>query len=175
MAKIQRNGPCPCGSGNKAKRCCYAPQKELRAIPGDLCHQAISDLVGTERIEMNALFDELVYLPEIDISLQVRMPGILTPEIDRAVDALRTDDGEEFDEALSEVVRMVDNVDRRLELAHAVVRLRDDGHIPSRLAALAILELDREYSALFHSSVAQSLAVLAGEERTPTGLLVAAR
>jgi len=175
MAKVQRNSPCPCGSGIKAKRCCYAPQKELRALPVDLRQQAISDLVGTERVEMYALFDELVYLPEIDISLQVRMPGILTPEIDLAVDALRTDDGEEFDEALPAVVRMVDTVDRRLELARAVVRLRDDGRIPSRLAALAILELDREYSTLFRSSVAQSLAVLAGEERTPTGLLVAAR
>ena len=175
MAKIQRNGPCPCGSGYKAKRCCYGPQKELRAIPVDLCQQAISDLVGTERREMYALFDELVDLPEIDISLQVRMPGILTPEIDRAVDALRADDDVEFDEALSGVVRMVDTVDHRRELVRAVVGLRDDGRIPSRLAALAILELDRQDSTLFHASVAQSLAVLAGEERTPTGLLVAAR
>jgi hypothetical protein len=95
--------------------------------------------------------------------------------MDRAVDALRADDDEEFDEALSGVVRMVDTVDRRLELVRAVVRLRDDGRILSRLAALAILELDRQDSTLFHASVAQSLAVLAGEERTPTGLLVAAR
>jgi len=175
MAKIQRNGPCPCGSGNKAKRCCYAPQNELRAIPVDLCQQAMSDLAGTERVEMYALFDELVYLPEIDISLQVRMPGILTPEIHRAVGALRADDGEEFDRALPDVVRMVDTVDRRLELVRAVVRLRDQGRIPSKLAALAIFELDREYSSLFHSSVAESLGVLAGEQRTPTGLLVAAR
>ena len=38
-----------------------------------------------------------------------------------------------------------------------------------------MIELDQEDSAFFRSSVAQSLAVLAGDQPTPSGLLVAAR
>ena len=44
-----------------------------------------------------------------------------------------------------------------------------------KLAAIAVFDLDRPDSSLFMSSVAESIGVLAGEERTPTGLLVAAR
>ena len=63
----------------------------------------------------------------------------------------------------------------RLLLGRAVVILRDAGAISKRLAALAFIELDQEDSAFFRSSVAESLAVLAGDQRTPSGLLVAAR
>ena len=38
---------------------------------------------------------------------------------------------------------------------------------------MAVLELDRPESMIFRSSVAESLAVLAGEQRTPAGLLLA--
>jgi uncharacterized protein YecA (UPF0149 family) len=27
MAKVKRNGPCPCGSGHKAKRCSYGNEQ----------------------------------------------------------------------------------------------------------------------------------------------------
>jgi len=87
MAKVQRNGPCPCGSGNKAKRCCHGPHKfvDIRVLPLDLCQDVINDLVGTNETEMRSLFDRLLYLPELDSSLQLRLPGILTPDIDRAI------------------------------------------------------------------------------------------
>jgi hypothetical protein len=106
---------------------------------------------------MRALFDQLAHLPELDLSLQVPLPAILTPDVDRAVRALRQDDGDEFDRALEKVVPMVDTLDRRIDLAQAV------------------FELDRPESTLFMSSVAESIGILAGEGRTPTGLLVAAR
>jgi hypothetical protein len=51
--------------------------------------------------------------------------------------------------------------------------LRDQGRIPSDLAALAVIDLDCLQSTLFASSVAESLAVLAGEVSTPAGLIVA--
>jgi hypothetical protein len=60
-------------------------------------------------------------------------------------------------------------------LAQAVLALRDKGRIPCDLAAAAVLELDGEESTLFPSSVAESLAVLAGERSTPAGILVATR
>ena len=177
MAKVQRNGPCPCGSGNKAKRCCHSPHKfvDIRVLPLDLCQDVINDLVGTNETEMRSLFDRLLYLPELDSSLQLRLPGILTPDIDRAITALRTGDDEGFDLALEQVVPTLDTLDNRITLARAVVALRDRGRIPAKLAAVAVLELDRPESMLFLSSVAESISVLAGDSCTPAGLLVATR
>ena len=73
------------------------------------------------------------------------------------------------------MVSRVDTIKQRLLLARAVVILRDAAKISKKLAALAMIELDCEDSAFFTSSVAESLAVLAGDQRTPSGLLVAAR
>jgi hypothetical protein len=175
MAKVQRNQPCPCGSGSKAKRCCYGPGRvtEVGIMPLDITQDAISVLRATSEIELRALFDQLLYLPEIDLSLQVPLPGIITPEIDQAISALQDGDGEEFDRVLARVVPTVDTVDQRINLAQAGMALRDQGRISAKLAAMAIFELDREQSILFTSSVAESIGVLAGDQRTPSGLLVA--
>ncbi len=177
MAKVQRNQPCPCGSGKKAKRCCHGPQQsvDVRIMPLEMTQEALDELAGTDTIEMRALFDQLLYLPELDLSLQVPLPGVLTPDVDWAIRALRDDDGDEFDRAVEQVVSSVDTVSRRIDLARAVIALRDQGRIPSKLAAIAVFELDRPESTLFLSSVAESIGVLAGQQRTPTGLVVAAR
>ncbi len=177
MAKIKRNAPCPCGSGFKAKRCCETPHAyvDVRVLPLELCQGVVNDLPGTAHDEMRALFDQLIYLPELDTSLQVRLPGIITPDMERAIDALRDDDHAGFDEALGRVVPAVDTLERRIELAQAVIELRDQGRVPPKLAAIAVLELDRPESTFFLSSVAESLAVLAGDRRTPAGLLLSAR
>ena len=143
-------------------------------LPLEFCDEVVPDLKGTDEIEFRSLFDELLYLPEIDTSLQVRL-GILTPDMDRAISALQDDDVEEFDQALDKVVAEVDSPGRRIELAQAVITLRNQGRIPPNLAAAAVLELDCRESTLFLSSVAESLAVLAGDRRTPAGILVATR
>ena len=83
--------------------------------------------------------------------------------MDRAISALQEDDVELIDEVLDKVVADVDSPGRRIELAQAVLTLRDEGRIPSELAAAAVLELDGKESTLFLSSVAASLAVLAGD------------
>jgi hypothetical protein len=175
MAKIKRNEPCPCGSGSKAKRCCEVPHAyvDIRVLPLDLCQSVANDLPGSTQAEMRDLFDQLVYLPAIDASLQVCLPGVITADMDRAVNALRDDHDHVFDEALGRIVPAVDTLERRIELAQAVVALRDQGRIPAKLAAVAVLELDREKSVFFLSSVAQALAALADSEPTPAGLLTA--
>jgi hypothetical protein len=177
MAKIRRNEPCPCGSGSKAKRCCEVPHAyvDIRVLPLDLCQSVANDLPGSTQAEMRALFDQLVYLPALDASLQVSLPGVITADMDRAIDALRNDQGTVFDEALGRVVPAVDTLERRIELAQGVIALRDQGRIPAKLAAVAVLELDREESVLFLSAVAESLAALAGSEPTPAGMLTATR
>jgi hypothetical protein len=179
MAKVRRNAPCPCGSGNKAKRCCYGNEQlfENELVPKELLADAISDLADITdltELEMRALFDQLLYLPELDLSLQIPLPLIRTPHLDRAIRALQDEDDEEFDAELAHVVPLVDSAEHRTMLARAVVALRDQGRISRKLAALAVLELDRETSTFFMSSVAESIAVLAGDQRTPSGLLVMA-
>jgi hypothetical protein len=77
-------------------------------MPLEMTQEALDVLVGTGETEMRALFDQLAHLPELDLSLQVPLPAILTPDVDRAVRALRQDDGDEFDRALEKVVPMVD-------------------------------------------------------------------
>jgi hypothetical protein len=52
-------------------------------LPRDLGDDAIADLNGTDEIELRTYFDQLLYLPEIDTSLQVRLPGIIAPDMDR--------------------------------------------------------------------------------------------
>jgi hypothetical protein len=175
MAKVKRNGPCPCGSGNKAKRCCYGPVEyvDVRIMPAPVYRDCIAALADTTKEEFETIFAELVDLPEFDLSLQVPLPSIWTSALDRAVQALHDDDTEEFDDALTHVAAKLDSVRQRLLLARAVVVLRDAGRLSKKLAALAIIDLDREYSAFFVSSVAQSIAVMAGDQRTPSGLLVA--
>ena len=176
MAKIRRNAPCPCGSGHKAKRCCYGNESNFDngVIDPELCAQAFGDLAGITELEMRALFDQLLFLPELDLSLQVPLPPLCTPHLEGAVVALQDDDPDTFDDELMNVVSAVDRPDRRRALADAVIALRDRGRIDKRMAALAIFELDRETSTFFISSVAESIAVLAGEQATPSGLLVAA-
>ena len=156
MAKIRRNGPCPCGSGSKAKRCCYGNDDaiEIHHLPAELCEGVIPDLKSIDRDEFRALFDQLLYLPEIDTSLQLHL-GILTPDMDRAISALQDDDVDTFDEVLDEVVADIDSPGRRVELAQAVIALRDRGRIPPDLAAAAVLELDGRVSTLLLSSVAE--------------------
>ena len=40
LVKVSRNDPCPCGSGRKYKRCCYAKAAPLvRGPDGELAHE----------------------------------------------------------------------------------------------------------------------------------------
>ena len=177
MAKVGRNQPCPCGSTKKAKRCCYGSGRtiDVRIMPLDMTEEAFTLLRHTDVAEMRRQFDRLADLPDTDLSLQVPLPGIITPALDQAITALRQDDVDEFDRILPQIVETLDSVERRIDLARAVLSLRDEGRVSPVLAAIAVAELDREESIFFTSAVAESISVVAGERRTPGGLLVAAR
>ncbi|MHB8669156.1 MAG: YecA family protein [Acidimicrobiales bacterium] len=177
--KVGRNSPCPCGSQLKAKRCCLAEPhlrtSTPRATLARLQASVASDLAGIDLAGFRSLYDELIYLPELDISVHVRLPGVRTPQIVRAAEAIATGDGDTFDAALRDARPTVDTFERRLDLAQAVLDLRDRGRITPALAAVAIIDLNQPDSAFVTSSLAQAIAVNGGEERTPAGLLVAAR
>lgn len=175
MAKIRRNAPCPCGSGKKAKRCCQGIQASMHDgwLPKEMADAAIAQLVGTDVIQLHAYFEQLIDLPKLDASLQVRLPAIITPDMARAINALRDDDCEDLADALDPLLDAIDSPERRLVLAEAVLRLRDEGQIERKLAATAVFALDYPRSVLFRASLVESLSVLAGEQRTPAGLLLA--
>jgi len=181
MAKVGRNDPCPCGSNNKAKRCCFS-QERLSAAGAaqrallELRAGCVDDLVGVDRTEFERLFHEVIHLPELDISLQVRLP-VLSPLVERARQALEEegDDGDAFLDALEELTEALDTPERRLGLARAVIALRDAGRVDPRVAAVAMFDLDAgSRPALLTNSVAESLAVITGRSRTPAGLVIAA-
>lgn len=179
MAKVGRNDPCPCGSEKKAKRCCFSSERrsteaEVRTAFRELCRQVATDLRDVEDDEFHELFYRAMRLPEIDLSLQVRLPKVFSPETERARTALEDGDGEAFDDALWEVARQLDTPQQRLDLALAITALRDTGKVDPKVAAAAVFDLsDGDSSAVFISSVAESIGVSVGDSRTPAGLFVA--
>jgi hypothetical protein len=178
VAKVGRNELCPCGSSLKAKRCCLA-EPELRtrtprATLTRLQSAVLPALTGLGRGRFRELYDEVIYLPELDVSLHVRLPGVFTPAIENALYACSIGDEEGFDQALRAVLPTVDTVENRLRIAEAVLAVRDAGLISPELSAVAIVDLNQTESALVLSSLAQSIGVRSGDERTPTGLLIAA-
>jgi hypothetical protein len=108
-----------------------------------------------------------------ELSLQVHLPRVLTPTIDQAIEACSTHDDDGFDIAVRAVADELDTVERRLELAAALLALRDRGLVPPALAAVGIIDLNQRESALLISSVAEAIAVASGDESTPSGLLIA--
>lgn len=130
-------------------------------------------LLGTDRAELDELFREVVELPLVDAALQLDLPRLLPPELERLRAAIAHDDHVEFEAARSGALALLDTPERRASLARAVLRLRDDGSIGHRLAAVAIIDLaDAEDSALLEASLTQSVAVSVGAARTPAGLIV---
>ncbi|HEX2274529.1 MAG TPA: SEC-C metal-binding domain-containing protein [Acidimicrobiales bacterium] len=174
-----RNEACPCGSGRKVKRCCG-----LRRGPSDselarawLAEQARAVARVLRRHDEDALaelMEEVVELPADDLSLQITLPRVLPPELERARTALTEDDREGLLDTLPAAVAQVDTWLVRAALARAVLARRDAGALGVELAAAAIIELDSSSRRLLASSLLEALAVDAGTAPTPSGLVVAA-
>lgn len=184
MSDCGRNGLCGCGSGKKAKRCCGVrrgpgPRDLAKAFLAEQARMATARLLPVHRSEFDELFDEVVDLPAVDISLQLRLPGLMSPELASlraAIDDGDHDrDGETLQDLVAAAVHQLDTPERRAELGRAVLATRDAGRINARVSAVAMIDLNLAASALFASSLLRALAVLAGVSRTPSGLIVAAR
>lgn len=178
MAGGGRNGPCACGSGKKAKRCCGVrrgpgPDELAKVFLAQEGRRAALRLLDVTRDEFEELFHEIVHLPEVDLALQVELPALVTPELARARAALV--DPESFDAALGPVVASLDTPTRRAGLARAVLDLAAAGRVDPDVAAVAVIDLTTPDSAVFTSSVAEAVGVAAGAARTPAGLVLAAR
>ncbi len=178
MGAIGRNEPCPCGSGRKVKRCCgvrRGPGAEdlARAELAGALQQALPHLLDCDEAELDALLDELEELPALDLSLVLRLPDLLTPELARLLDAVAADDDLLAERALEAALAQVATQAARAALARAVVALRDRGRIRPRLAAVALLNLARGET-LVAASLLEAAAIATGRAATPGGLRVAA-
>src|ERR1019366_6579777 len=98
-----------CGSGRKAKRCCGVRRGPSEA---DLARAFLAGQVaGAGRVlggcsdeELEDLQVEMLELPTIDTSLQLRLPRLVTPEVERLLVAIEDDDIDGIDDALPAVL-----------------------------------------------------------------------
>jgi hypothetical protein len=179
VAKVGRNEPCPCGAGRKAKRCCgveRGPSEEslARAFLARASREAARELRHLSDAEFGGLLDELPQLPGRDLSLQVELPKLVSPALDRLCEAVADDDPQAAKEPFGEVLRAVDTPLQRARLARAAIALRASGRLDAKLAAAALIDLASDSRGLTSASLIEAVAVRVGVARTPAGILLAA-
>jgi len=174
-----RNQPCPCGSGRKTKHCCgenRGPSDEqlARAHVAELFRETVDELHGLSDRGLDRLWEGLLDLPALDLSLLVALPKLIGPDLERLREAIRHGDPDWGWDALTAVHKQIDTPQQRARLADAIVRLRDQHRIGRRQAAYALLDLHSKSTRLVAASLLEAVAVQVGAHRTPAGLHVAA-
>jgi hypothetical protein len=177
VGKIGRNEPCHCGSGRKAKRCCGVqggPSEEslARAFLAHAAQEAAGELRRLSDAELSKLFEALWELPAADLSLQVELPKLHSPALNRLCDAVADDDPDP--QLLDAAVAAIDTPTERARLARAVIAQAAAKAIDEKLASAALLDLGSESRRLLRASLLEAVAVRAGVARTPAGLRLAA-
>ncbi|MFN2506222.1 MAG: hypothetical protein ABR540_18750 [Acidimicrobiales bacterium] len=133
-------------------------------------------LLRCDEEELVEVVDEMVQLPALEMSLQLPLPRLLSPELELLRTAVADQSVEEIVDALPAALARVDSPSVRQALARAVLVCRDRASINSVVAAAAVVELaTAPTSRLLRNSLIEALAVSAGATPTPGGLLVAAR
>ena len=179
MPRPGRNQPCPCGSHRKTKHCCgehRGPSEEqlARAHVAQLFHQTVDELHGLSDPALDRLWDRLIDLPTLDLSLLVTLPKLIGPDLERLREAIEHDDPDWGWDALTAVHQQIDTPQQRARLADAIVGLRNQHRISHRQAAYALLDLHTPSTRLIAASLLEAVAVQVGAHRTPGGLHIAA-
>lgn len=177
VAKVNRNEPCPCGSGRKAKRCCgieRGPSEEslARAFLAGASREAAGKLRPLANAELMDLFEGLWGLPARHLSLQVELPKLLSPVLNRLCEAVAEDDPDP--ELLDDAVVSVDIPIERARLGRAVIAQAHAQTIGQHLADAALIDLGSDSRQFLRAALLQAAAVRVGAERTPAGILLAA-
>jgi len=180
MAQQGRNERCGCGSGRKVKRCCGVRRgpSEAELAKAFLYQQArAAALVLDARsdVEVVGLLDEAVGLPRQDVSMQLPLPGLLSPALERLRAAVADDDPDEVAAVLPAVLAEVDTPIVRAGLVRAVLALRDAGRVSDAVAAAVVVEQASRSTTLLRASLLAAVAVSVGAATTPAGLLVVSR
>jgi len=145
-----------------------------RAFLAGQVRPAALALRGCSDDELDDLETEMLALPTIDTSLQLALPRLVTPDVERLLLALEKDDLDGIEDALPAVLTRVDTPVARARLARALLALRDQGRVDPKVAAVGLVELSApKLKGLVSSAVLQAAAVDLGEVATPGGLLVA--
>jgi hypothetical protein len=156
--------------------------RECEEVQTVLCRFSPEQLAGNARLQR--IFEGLcrgvaresadVGRTEFNSSLQVRLPTLFTRSIERAQAALDDDDAA-FDDELSEIAETLDTSEERVELARALIALREVGKVPPKSAAAAVFETQQwsriGLSTLLDRPVNRGMD---RDARTPGGLIVAA-
>jgi SEC-C motif len=146
MAKLARNDPCPCGSGRKVKRCCgieRGPSEEslARAYLRGAARAAALDLGPISDGDFARLLDELVELRAHELSLQLELPKLFSPALDRLLDAMEHDEVDVGEAPFWELLDRLDTPPERGRLAREVIALCAAGGLDRELAAAALIDL----------------------------------
>ena len=122
--------------------------------------------------ELLELFEDLWELPGVDLCLQVELPKLLSPVLDRLCDAVADDDPDP--ELLDVAAGTIDTPIERARLARAVIARARTGAIDRTLADAALIDLASDSRQLLRSGLLEAVAVRVGVARTPGGILLAA-
>lgn len=136
------------------------------------CRGAAVRLRRCSDIELSGLFDDLWWLPGVDLSLQAQLPTVFSPQLDRLADAVR--EGDPDPELLEEAVEKIDTPLERARLARAVIAQADVGVVDRTLAAAALIDLGSGSRRFLRAGLLEAVAVRVGVARTPGGILLAA-
>src|SRR5512133_3608992 len=160
MAQQGRNERCRCGSGRKVKRCCG-----VRRGPSE-AELAKAFLYQQARVAAAS------GLPRQDVSMQLPLPGLLSPALERLRAAVADDDPKAVAAAVPAVLAAVDTPLVRAGLVRAVQALRDAGQVSDAVAAAVVVEQASRSTTLLRASLLEAVAVSVGAATTPAGLLV---
>jgi hypothetical protein len=180
MAQQGRNERCPCGSGRKVKHCCGVRRgpAEAELAKAFLYQQARTAAVVLDARsdpEVVALLDAAVGLPKQDVSMQLGLPRLLSPALERLRAAVADDDPDEVAAVLPVALAEVDTPIVRAGLVRAVLVLRDAGRVSDEIAAAVAVEQASRSTTLLRASLLAAVAVGVGAATTPAGLLVVSR
>ncbi len=180
MAGRGRNERCPCGSGRKVKHCCGVRRgpSEAQLAKAWLHQQARSAALAlAERSDAQvvALLEEAARLPRQDVSMQLPLPRLLSPALERLRATVAEGDPHEVDAAVPAALAEVDTPTVRAELVRAVLGLRDAGRVSAEVAAAVAAEQASRSTTLLEASLLAAVRVSVGAATTPAGLLVVSR
>ena len=180
MAQQGRNERCRCGSGRKVKRCCGVRRgpSEAELAKAFLYQQArvaavVLDAQSDD--EVVGLLDAAAGLPRQDVSMQLPLPGLLSPALEQLRTAVAEDDPDEVAAVLPAALAEVDTPLVRAGLVRAVLALRDAGRVSDQVAAAVMVEQASRSTELLKASLLEAVAVSVGAATTPGGLLVVSR
>jgi hypothetical protein len=140
---------------------------EQRRASSPVLRRAINDVD-----DLVDLYVAVAELPRRDLSCQLRLPRLLSPELERLRSAIADDDADAIGAALPEALAQVDSPVVRADLARAVLAMRAAGRVTEEVAAAALLDLDSDADALVREALVAALAVDCGAARTPSGLVL---